>query len=135
MLPRTLFSLTTLCLANSSTAFKLNQWWGDKPSDPKQCHRGGPGDNLVDGKLFWNGLGCKTDGAGKQQATKVTAGNGDDALVVAFFSSNDCNPDTLLATVDETSEINGLEAGCWEGKYGSFEVWSVCENDGLDCMN
>jgi hypothetical protein len=65
---------------------------------------------------------------------KVIAGDGDSALIIAFFTSNDCNPDTLITTLNEMSLLNESERGCWEKSYGSFEVWSVCKDGGLDCV-
>ncbi|KAF6807338.1 hypothetical protein CSOJ01_08223 [Colletotrichum sojae] len=134
MLSKTLSSIAVLSLATSSTAFTFHQSWGSSSSSSSKCTRGGPGDDLVDGHYFNLGTGCRTDGAGKDQSMLVTAGNGDYALVAVFFSSDDCNPETIIATVDETYEANGKVPGCWEGKYGSFEVWSVCENNALDCL-
>lgn len=129
-----ILSLTIVGLAASSTAFTFYQSWGSPPSDSKSCSRGGPGDDLVDGHYFHLGTGCQTNGAGKDQSMKIKAGEGDSSLIAVFFSSSDCNPDTIIATVDETTELNGKEEGCFDGKYGSFDVWSVCEDDKLDCV-
>jgi hypothetical protein len=142
MLSNTLFTFTTFSLATLSTAFKFQQAaddslntifkeFADEPAR-RSCTRAKTGP--VDGKLFWAGTGCQTEGAGQDQAMKVIAGDGDSALVVAFFNGNDCNPDNLIVTLDETSLLDNSERGCWEGMYGSFEVWSVCEDGGLTCI-
>ncbi|KAK8104469.1 uncharacterized protein PG998_011502 [Apiospora kogelbergensis] len=135
MLSQSVFTTTILGLIASSTAFKLNQSWGKSPAEGGKCTRGGPGDDLIDGKYFFLDGRCIKDSGGKDQAMKVTAGDGDAALMVVFFSGNDCNPNQVIMEIDETSVINGKEPGCWDGKYGSFQIWSVCENDKLDCMN
>ncbi|KAK6840245.1 hypothetical protein PG987_006111 [Apiospora arundinis] len=135
MLPQLVSTIALLGLVGSSTAFKVNQWWGKSPGAGSKCGRGAPGDDLIDGKNFFLDGRCIKDSAGKDQAIKVTAGDGDAALMMVFFSGNDCNPNQVIMEIDETSEINGKEPGCWDGKYGSFQIWSVCENDKLDCMN
>jgi hypothetical protein len=142
MLSKTILLIAALSLTTLSTAFKFQQAAGDSlntvfketADEParRSCTRAKTGP--VDGKLFWAGTGCQTEGARQDQAMKVIAGDGDSALVVAFFTGNDCNPDNLITTLDEMSLLDNSERGCWEGTYGSFEVWSVCEDGGLTCI-
>ncbi|KAK8105652.1 hypothetical protein PG999_009011 [Apiospora kogelbergensis] len=135
-------ALVALGLVTLSAAFRLEQWTGDLNGVPfretagapekKTCSRKDKGE--MDERLFWANTGCQKGGGGQDQSVKIHAGDGDDALVTVFFSSDDCNPDKIIATVDENSYFNNLEKGCWSGKYGSFEVWSICEDGGLSCM-
>ncbi|KAJ0333936.1 hypothetical protein COL922a_010212 [Colletotrichum nupharicola] len=106
--------LTILGLANSAAAFTFYQSWGNPPSDPSKCSRGAPGDFLVDGHYFHLGTGCTVDGNHKDQSMIVKAGDGDAALVAVFFSSDDCDPDTIIAVLDEATEIDG-KTGCFDG--------------------
>ncbi|EQB50528.1 hypothetical protein CGLO_10023 [Colletotrichum gloeosporioides Cg-14] len=116
MLSKHLFRLAILGLANSTAAFTFYQSWGNPPSDPSKCSRGAPGDFLVDGHYFHLGTGCTVDGNHKDQSMIVKAGDGDAALVAVFFSSDDCDPDTIIAVLDEATEIDG-KTGCFDGKY------------------
>ncbi|EEY23753.1 conserved hypothetical protein [Verticillium alfalfae VaMs.102] len=65
------------------------------------------------------GLGCRTDFRGVASAVIVeSTGPVDDPFTVVLYSSNDCNPDTIIANGDEDDL-------CLTANFGSYEVWNL----------
>jgi hypothetical protein len=111
-----LSSLILPFFSASTTAFQLSLRIGSKCT-------GASNGTIVLGP----GQGCLRDGAGIANSAVITStGAIDDTFYTVFFSSTDCNPDTIIAKQGEA---------CLEGKgYRSFAVWDMCKGDKKDCI-
>ena len=70
--------------------------------------------------------GCQTQGVGVAASAVIeSTGVVDDTFYAVLFSSNDCNPDTVLAKGDQD---------CVSANYHSFAVWNVCAEGRTDCI-
>ncbi|KAM0329418.1 hypothetical protein ACHAQA_004725 [Verticillium albo-atrum] len=64
-------------------------------------------------------LGCRTDFSGVASAVIVeSTGAVDDGFTVVLYSSNDCNPDTIIVNGDE-------DDFCLTANFASYEVWNL----------
>ncbi|KXJ91838.1 hypothetical protein Micbo1qcDRAFT_174860 [Microdochium bolleyi] len=82
----------------------------------KGCRSGAP--------VHWMGgpnQGCRQDWLGTYASAMVkSTGSVDDNFMLVFFSSPDCNPDTIIWNGDENT------GGCIEvNNAKSFEVWDL----------
>ncbi|KAM0282358.1 hypothetical protein ACHAQH_003037 [Verticillium albo-atrum] len=100
-----------ICLAAAvsfTDAYKLTFYGG------LQC-RGARLGEVIGGP----GLGCRTDFNGVASAVIVeSTGDVDDPFTVVLYSSNDCNPDTIIVHGDE-------DDSCLTGNFASYEVWNL----------
>lgn len=108
----TIKTLVAIALyASVASSFRLSFYQG------KQCRSASLGKIEVSAKD-----GCKTDHVGVGSSLVVTGeGEADDGSYLVLFSSDDCNPATI---------VDHKDSGCADpGKknYGSFEVWNVMQ--------
>ena len=74
-------------------------------------------------------LGCQHNesshaGVANSVIVKRSDGDGDDDLMLVFFRSTDCDPETEITHVDDTT------GGCIDGdNFGSWAVWDVTEGE------
>lgn len=72
--------------------------------------------------------GCMTDGGGVAQSTIIkSSGPVDGSRYAVFFSSENCDPDTQVAHVDENDHCVSVE-------YSSVAVWDLCEGGTAPCF-
>jgi len=71
--------------------------------------------------------GCQTRSAGLSSSAWIgSTGPIDDTFYTVFFSSDNCNPDTVVTKGDE---------GCVTVEnYKSFAVWDMCKPDEPGCL-
>ena len=101
----------TAVYASVASSFKLSFYNG------KQCRSAGLGSISVSVQD-----GCRTDHVGVGSSMVVTSeGEADDGSYLVLFSSDDCNPATIVAHKDSGCADPGTS------NYGSFEVWNVMQ--------
>ncbi|KAL2070152.1 hypothetical protein VTL71DRAFT_13178 [Oculimacula yallundae] len=83
--------------------------------------------------VYGPGAGCQiepvTNGAGSVSIRST--GPIDNTFYAAFFSSNDCNPDTIVVHGDENNGCLNSQPATW----GSMQVYNVCEDEGINCLD
>ena len=73
--------------------------------------------------------GCQTYRAGESMSQIINGDKSDKSFYLVYFSDKECNPDKII----KKEELGpGYTSKCSDtsGKYGSFEVWDVCEKAG-----
>ncbi|KAI9674538.1 MAG: hypothetical protein M1817_001876 [Caeruleum heppii] len=123
-MPRRRMGLVLAALAFAlpwGSSFKLDFYQGGK------CRSANIGESVIGPDA-----GCQTQWAGTAASVMVeSTGPIDDPFYVVLFSSDDCNPDTVIGRTD----TGCLAADAAPINYKSFEVWNTCPNDQPACLD